>query len=138
MTSEIPEFTNKHQIPESNCFDSDFIDDYTIIVDCIDSKDYNQFYYVQMQQNSSQNSLAGKTSIPKSTFRKMSVLNGEYIILGLANSTLSLVEAYDLDKLDKSTLDTKTLISLAGIKDKSYKFRLVDFVIRGSLVYVLD
>jgi hypothetical protein len=68
----------------------------------------------------------------------MSVLNGEYIILGLGNSTLSLVEAYDLDKLDKSTLDTKTLISLAGIKDKTYKFRLVDFVVRGSLVYVLD
>jgi hypothetical protein len=67
----------------------------------------------------------------------MSVLNGEYIILGLGNSTLSLVEAYDLE-LNKSTLDTKTLISLAGIKDKTYKFRLVDFVVRGSLVYVLD
>ncbi|CAD8210337.1 unnamed protein product [Paramecium octaurelia] len=138
---ETPQFQGTQKLNE-NCYSLDFIDDTTLIIDCLDSKQFNLFYFLQVGSGTKQSKLLDKNSIAPSqlTFRKMNVLDDDFVLLGQSSAEYSIIDVYNLNTLKTSsnTLNTTVMIKLAQIKDKSYQFKLVDFISKFGLVYVLE
>ncbi|CAD8122063.1 unnamed protein product [Paramecium sonneborni] len=138
---DTPQFLGKIQLNET-CYNLDFIDDNTLIIDCLDSKQFNQFTFLQLGSSTKQTKLVDRNIINQSliTFRKINVLDDDCVLLGQSSVNLSYIDVYDLNSMNNTgyQLNTTIISKIAQIKDKQYQFRLVDFKSKFGLIYVLD
>ncbi|CAD8111526.1 unnamed protein product [Paramecium primaurelia] len=138
---DTPQFLGKYKLNET-CYSLEYIDDTTLIIDCMDSRQYNLFNFLQVGVSTKQSKLLDKNSINQSsiTFRKMNILDDYCVLIGQSSVDLSIIDVYDLNVLNNTgnTLNTTVINKLAQIKDRTYQFKLIDFIAKFGLVYVLD